>query len=58
MFKVKDKATGEILPVYGMTGSYFLIYNAELDWWHYKPMIECSPVEELNIQQWRIRNET
>lgn len=47
MFKVIDKATGEIHTVYGMNGTHFLLYNAELEWWFYKDMSECRPVEEL-----------
>lgn len=46
MFKVKIAATGEIETVYGLNGTHFLMYNAELDWWYYKEMHECVPVEE------------
>lgn len=46
MFKVISKNTGEIHTVYGTNGTHFLMYNAELDWWYYKPMHECKPVEE------------
>ena len=43
MFNVIDKTTGEIHIVYGMNGTHFLIYNAELDCWYYKDMSECRP---------------
>lgn len=46
MFKVIDKTTGEAFTVYGLNGTYFLIYNAELDYWYYKEMNECKPLEE------------
>lgn len=46
MFTVIDKTTGEVITVYALSGSYFLIYNAELDWWFYKPINECRPVVE------------
>ena len=44
MFKVIDKTTGEAFTVYGLNGTHFLIYNAKLDWWYYKPIDECRPV--------------
>lgn len=43
MFKVIDKTTGEIFTVYGLNGTHFLVYNAELEWWFYKDMNECRP---------------
>ena len=46
MFKVMDKTTGEVFTVYGLNGTYFLVYNAAFDWWFYKDMEECRPVED------------
>lgn len=46
MFKVIDKTTGEIFTVYGLNGTYFLCYNAELDYWFYKYIEECRPVDQ------------
>ena len=45
MFKVIEKTTGEIFTVYGLNGTHFLCYNAELDWWFYKNIEECRPVD-------------
>lgn len=47
MFKVEDKTTGEIFTVYGLNGTYFLIYDSVHDWWHFKPVDECRPVEVI-----------
>lgn len=44
MFKVSDKTTGEVFTVYGLNGTHFLCYNAELDWWFFKNIEECRPV--------------
>ena len=46
MFKVIDKTTGEIYTVYGLHGTSFLLYNVDLDWWFYKDIDECRPMEE------------
>lgn len=46
MFKVQDKTTGEIFTVYGLNGTSFLIYDEKLDWWFYKSVDECRPVED------------
>ena len=47
MFKVIDKTTGEIFTVYGLNGTYFLCYNAELDYWFYKYIEECRPADAI-----------
>ncbi len=47
MFKVIDKTTGEIYTVYGLNGTHFLIYDAVYDWWLYKHIDECRPVDDL-----------
>ena len=47
MFKIEDKTTGEIYTVYGINGTHFLIYDEEHDWWFYKHIEECRPVEDL-----------
>lgn len=46
MFKVVDKATGEVFTVYGLNSTHFLIYDAVHDWWFYKDMNECRPVPD------------
>lgn len=46
MFNVIDKNTGEVFTVYGLNGTHFLLYNAELDCWFYKDISHCVPVEE------------
>lgn len=58
MFKVMDKNTGEVFMVYGLNGTHFLIYNAELDWWYYKPIDECKPYIEQHEQNWMIKGIT
>ena len=45
MFKVIDKTTGEIFTVYGTNGTHFVVYDAEHDWWFYKDMSECRPMD-------------
>lgn len=47
MFKVEDKTTGEIYTVFATNGTRFLVYNEALEWWFYKDMNECRPVEEI-----------
>lgn len=44
MFKVEDKTTGEIVTVYGLYGTHFLIFDEAHDWWLYKNIDECRPV--------------
>lgn len=46
MFKVEDKTTGEIITVYGLYGSHFLIYDEAHDWWLFKNIDECRPVAD------------
>ena len=55
MFNVIDKNTGEVFTVYGLNGMYFLIYNAELDWWFYKDMSECRPYVPQEEQNWIVK---
>lgn len=45
MFKVVEIATGEIHTVYGMNGTYFLVYD-DKNHWYYIDMDICRPVEE------------
>lgn len=45
MFEVMDKTTGEVFTVYGLNSTYFLIYDEVHDWWFYKDMNECRPVQ-------------
>lgn len=56
MFKVIDKTTGEIFTVYGLVGTHFLCYNADLDWWFYKNMEECRPYIQQETN-WLEKNE-
>lgn len=44
MFKVEDKTTGEIITVYALNGTHFLIYDEEHDLWLFKNIDECRPV--------------
>lgn len=57
MFKVIDKTTGEVFTVYGLNGTHFLIYNTELDWWHYKPINECRPYAPQDKADWLLEGE-
>lgn len=43
MFKVKNKATGEVRTVYGFNGSWFIFYNGSA--WEYDAMCAYEPVE-------------
>ena len=47
MFKVEDKETGKIFTVYALNGTHFLTYDKELDWWFFKDINECRPVDDL-----------
>ena len=49
MFKVEDKTTGERYTVFATNGTHFLVYNEELEWWFYKNIDECRPVEEKGM---------
>lgn len=46
MFKIVDKMTGEVLTVYGINGTHFLIYDEKMDCWKYYPMNIFRPLED------------
>lgn len=44
MFKVKDKFTGEILTVYAVLGTRFMLWR--YNQWFFEPIEDFEPIEE------------
>lgn len=52
MFNVVDKETGMAVTVFGVNGSYFLIYDDVNGVWGYKNMDNYRPVKPEDWEVW------
>ena len=46
MYEVIHKETGEVVRVYGINGTYFLLFNQEEQNWYYSEQDNFVPKEE------------
>ena len=46
MYEVIHKETGEVVTVYGINGTYFLLFNREEKHWYYAEQENFEPKEE------------
>lgn len=46
MYKVMHKETGEVVTVYGINGTYFLLFNKEEQQWYYSEQDNFVPKED------------
>lgn len=44
MFKAINKNTGEVVTVYHINGTHFLLWNIEEKYWYYDEMDNYEPV--------------